>query len=122
MKADSGDPVVVLLEELVAWTRFAHQAELVTVLNSELADAKQLLAFEFSDGRSQKEVGDAAGLSQPTISGLWKRWRRLGLARELNGRTVHIARPSDLGLTRVEALLAPRAGIPDPAIGEPDVG
>jgi len=99
--------VVGLLEELVTWTRFANRKAFIDSIDAELKDDKQLLAFELTDGRSQKQVGDAAGLSQPTISGLWRRWRRLGIVREIpGGRVRHIARPTNMGMERAERLIA----------------
>jgi hypothetical protein len=90
---------VALLSELVAWTRFANRQALLEVWKDVLRDPKHLRAYELSDGsRSQKEVGEQSGLSQPTISTLWIRWRRLGLVVEVGGRICHIARPSDLGV------------------------
>ncbi len=104
---EASDRTIVLLEELVAWTRFANRNALIELLNTELKDPKHLLAFELSDGsRTQKQVGDAAGLSQPAVSILWKKWRRLGIARDADGRLTHIARPTDIGMERAEKLVA----------------
>ena len=92
--------LVELMEELVAWTKFAHQEALITVWRKVLADEKHLVAYELTDGtRTQRDVAEGSGLSQPTISALWQRWRRTGLARELPGGKVrHLARPSDFGM------------------------
>ena len=88
-----------LLEELLAWTRFAHRDSLLRLWSAVLSEPRHLLAYELSDGtRTQKQIGDSVGLSQPAISGLWQRWRRLGIARDANGRVAHIARPSDMGV------------------------
>ncbi|SRR5713226_5376090 len=96
-----------LLEELVAWTRFANRTALIQLLEAEVKEAKHLLAFEVSDGtRTQKRVGELVGLSQPTVSLLWKRWRRLGIARDVAGRAAHIARPTDIGMERAQQLVA----------------
>lgn len=94
------DRLVELMEELVAWTKFAHQEMLIAVWRKVLADEKHLVAYELTDGtRTQRDVADASGLSQPTISALWQKWRRTGLARELPGGKVrHLARPSDFGV------------------------
>lgn len=88
-----------LLEELLAWTKFAYRGQLANELKEVLMDPKHLAAFEASDGtRTQAEVAKVAGISQATVSALWAKWRRLALAREVDGRTAHLVRPSDLGL------------------------
>jgi hypothetical protein len=94
------DRMVELMEELVAWTKFAHQEALITVWRKVIVDEKHLVAYELTDGtRTQRDVAEASGLSQPTISALWQKWRRTGLARELPGGKVrHLARPSDFGI------------------------
>jgi hypothetical protein len=90
---------IELLDELVAWTRFANMERLTNVLQRALADTRHLIAYEASDGtRSQGEVARRAGISQPTVSGLWARWRRIGIVREHDGRVRHLIRPSDIGL------------------------
>jgi hypothetical protein len=98
---DDTNRVVSLLEELVAWTRFAHQESLVRALDMVLLDDRHLRAYELTDGsRTQSEVAAESALSQPSISGLWQKWRRLGLAREQAGRTLHLVNPSDIGMER----------------------
>lgn len=93
--------LAALLEELIAWTRFANRDALVRTLDEVLADDRHLRAFELTDGtRTQSEVAGAAGLSQSSVSGLWQRWRRLGLARERDGRAVHLVDPADIGMDR----------------------
>ena len=104
--------IISLLEELVVWTRFAARPAMLAAWNTILTDDRHLRAYELSDGsRNQIQLAQATGLSQPTISGLWARWRRLGIAR-LQGKTVvHLARPSDFGLERAMKL-AGSAGTP----------
>lgn len=88
-----------LLAELVAWTRFANRDTFLETLRTVLKDPKHLRAYEATDGaRGQGEVATFAGLSQPAVSGLWSRWRRLGLVTDGDRRPKHLARPSDLGL------------------------
>jgi CRP-like cAMP-binding protein len=94
-------PIDETLEELLAWTKFAHRRQLVDELREVLSDPKHLAAFEASDGtRTQGEIAKAAGISQPTVSSLWGKWRRLGLVRDVDGKAAHLVRPSDLGLER----------------------
>src|SRR5688500_15724877 len=93
------DQVIVLLEELVAWTRFSARDALEATLRKTLSDPKHLKAYDLSDGsRSQTEIADASGLSQPTVSLLWQKWRRLGIVRDHEGRARHLVKPSDLGV------------------------
>jgi|GraSoiStandDraft_47_1057283.scaffolds.fasta_scaffold228352_2 hypothetical protein len=106
---------VELLEELLAWTKFANRESLRRTLESVLADPRHKIAFEAADGsKSQKELADVSGLSQPTISGLSTKWRRLGVARELNSRLTHIARPTDLG---IEVPAKPPTAKPNAPVG-----
>jgi len=93
------DRVVALLEQLVIWTRFAARDNLIAVLRDVLTDPRHMTAYELSDGtRTQKEVGDASGLSQPTVSALWQKWRRIGILQEQSGRLRHLASLADLGI------------------------
>lgn len=94
------DEVASLLGELVVWTRFANLDRLVTTLRNVLADERHARAYELTDGRrSQAEVAKLAGLSQPAVSGLWARWRRIGIVDDRGTRPRHLIRPSDYGLT-----------------------
>jgi hypothetical protein len=112
MTAD--ERVIELLEELVAWTRFGSRYALLELWESALKDDKHLLAYELTDGtRGQKDVGDAAGLSQPTVSLLWQRWRKLGIVRATGSRIAHLARPSEMGMERAQTLIA---GLKDKAV------
>lgn len=92
-------PAEDILEELLAWTKFAHRSELISAVRSTMSDPKHLLAYEATDGsNSQSDVAKSSGLSQPAISALWAKWSRLGLVTNVGARPAHLARPSDLGL------------------------
>jgi len=98
MASDDAD-IRDLLIELVAWTRFANLDRLTKALEGILRDPKHLAAYEATDGsRSQTQVAQVSGLSQPSVSALWGRWRRLALVVETDGRPRHLIRPSDLGI------------------------
>jgi len=91
--------IISLLEDLVAWQRLAARENLLPFLKQVLADPRHLKAFELSNGnRTQQQVADGAGISQPLVSQLWGRWRRLGIAREKGGKTAHLVSASDYGL------------------------
>src|SRR5437879_4703729 len=92
-----------LLEELVAWARFQNRATFVETVQAVMVDPRHLRAYEATDGtRTQSQVAQFAGLGQPTISGLWTRWRRMGLLLDRE-RPKHILRPSDVGIPIAEA-------------------
>lgn len=93
------DRAVELLQELLDWTRFAHRGALADTLRDVLSDPRHFKAYAKTDGKcSQREVANAAGLSQPAISNLWTRWRKLGIVREAHGRVQHLVNPEDIGL------------------------
>ena len=109
------DCLVELLEELVAWARFANRSALLHVLEDALADDRHLLAYDLTDGsRTQVEVAVAAGIAQSTVSSLWVKWRRMGLAREKGGRAIHLVKAADIGLERA-ARVQSRPSAPPPA-------
>lgn len=94
------DRIVELLEELLAYTRFTARPALAAALEDLLMDPKHFAAYRASDGsRGQKEVADLAGVSQPTVSNLWARWRRLGVVREIGGKAQLLVDPYDLGIS-----------------------
>src|SRR5438093_343657 len=90
--------VVQMLEELVGWTRFVAREQVERALKAVLKDDRHKVAFELSDGtRTQQQVATAAGLSQPAVSELWKKWRRLGILRMEGMRYAHVISLDDLG-------------------------
>lgn len=102
-----------LLAQMVMWTQFANRRAILETWDSVLSDDLHLLAYELSDGsRTQTQVANESGLSQPTLSGLWTKWKRLGIARNQGSVVVHLARPSDFGVERAMRLITPKAKTP----------
>jgi len=111
---NNDERIIGLLEDLVAWARLSARDEMLPFLKEVLADPKHLKAFDLTDGhRTQQQVADGAGLSQPSVSLLWSKWRRLGILREKNGKPAHIVSPSDYGLD-LSAASAPDGKPPSP--------
>ena len=90
-----------ILEELLAWTKFAHNRALTDALQKTLSEESLFTVYELSDGtKTQAEVAKEAGVTQPTVSRMYSKWRRLGLLRQVDGSDIHLSRPTDLGLER----------------------
>jgi hypothetical protein len=110
---NGSDRALEVLEELLSWTRFSNRAAFVDTIGAVMNDPRHLIAYEATDGhRSQGEVAASAGLSQPTVSSLWARWRRLGLVVGPD-RPRHLARPSDLGIEIPPVPATPSVGNSD---------
>ncbi len=94
----TNERLIALLEDLVALTRFMAREGLERTLRLVLRDEKHKVAFELSDGtKTQSQVAASVGLSQPAVSELWKKWRRLGLLQERGGRVTRLVSLVDLG-------------------------
>jgi hypothetical protein len=88
-----------LLREILAWHVFQNRRAYAETLAAALLDPKHFEAFELSDGtRTQSDIAKAVGVSQPTMSGLWTRWRRLGIVTVEGGKARHLVAPSELGM------------------------
>ncbi len=99
MNGDTNEGILEVLAELLVWTKFANLDRLISTLRTVLADPRHAKAYELTDGnRSQVEVAKGSGLSQPAVSGLWAKWRRLGIVQDRGARPKHLVQPSDYGL------------------------
>lgn len=99
MSGDTNERILEVLAELLVWTKFATLDRLISTLRAVLVDSRHAKAYELTDGnRSQVDVAKGSGLSQPAVSGLWAKWRRLGIVQDRGGRPKHLVRPSDFGL------------------------
>ena len=88
-----------VLRSIEAWLRFENTQRYLDVLRQELRDDKVFRAFAASDGsHSQREVAEQAGVSQPTVSRLWKRWSQLGIMISSGDRPSHLLAPGDVGV------------------------
>ena len=91
-----------LLRELVNWQRFQNRAALRSALEEILTTPTDRKIYELSDGtRSQPQIANQCGVSQPTVSNKWKQWRALGIVCEMPnepGRCRHLATLESVGL------------------------
>jgi len=111
------------LRTISALLRLTAHSTIRELLASELASDKTLRAYQGSNGvTSQAQVANDAGVSQPTVSRLWERWKMLGLVVEgAGGRAravfdpaaygVGVGAPDSAGQGRAQAILAGDKGI-----------
>jgi hypothetical protein len=98
-KLDPQERIIELLEELVVWTRLSGREGLRALLLSTLVDPKHKRAYEATDGKkTQSDVAEFSGLSQPRVSALYQRWARLGIIYERESRYSHVVSLVDVGI------------------------
>lgn len=94
--------IVESLREIVHWLRFQNRQALRAAVEEILTTKTDRTIYALTDGKkSQPEIARRAGVSQPTISGKWKAWRKLGIVYEVldePGRCRHLASLESLGL------------------------
>lgn len=79
MNDEKLDRIIVLLEEILKWTRFEGNQRVKEILLDELdTDAKKIV-YELSDGRSSPEIEKIVGGTSKTIRDWWKKWAKRGL-------------------------------------------
>lgn len=71
---------VLLLRELVAWTKLQARHALVESLVDALSTENDQRIYELTDGSlNGSEVARKAGVSKAAVSQKWKAWRQAGL-------------------------------------------
>lgn len=74
-----------LLREMTKWLRFLGMKEVKAVLKDALNDEKKVSAYHHSDGKNTSTtVSQLSGISQQTVSSLWKDWLSLGLGEAIS--------------------------------------
>lgn len=75
-----------ILQEMLRWIRASSYKGVEKLLSDEFrkggdVDAKRAKVYQLSDGSATSvAIAKSAGVSQPLVSTLWKRWRQMGLA------------------------------------------
>lgn len=82
-----------LLAEILRWIRPAAYPAVEVLIKKEFLksdgslDSSRATAYALTDGKTKAmDIAKRAGVSQPTVSRLWARWRQLGLAESAEGR------------------------------------
>ncbi len=82
-KEPGENQTILLLRELVKWTKFQGMIKAKEVLLSTLRSGPEKLAYIGSDGRGSQEVAKAAGVSHTTVVSYWNKWAALGIVEPL---------------------------------------
>jgi len=84
MSENKSDRIIMLLEEILKWTRFQGWRGVKDVLLDTLNDDISKLIYHYSDGKGSREVATLAGLkSHKTVLNYWKKWAILGIVEPL---------------------------------------
>lgn len=98
-----------LVEELVKWKKFEGAQLAKKVLRDLLAKDIDRLVYQYSDGRTTREIAALAGVSDFTVRNYWKKWNTEGLivpSQKFKGRYERIFSLEDFGI-EVPAMKAP---------------
>ena len=74
MNDEKLDRIIVLLEEILKWTKFEGNQRVKEILLDELDTDTKKIVYELSDGRSSPEIAKEVDVTDKTIREWWKRW------------------------------------------------
>jgi hypothetical protein len=86
MGEEKFDRIIELLEEILKWTRLEGLQKAKAALTELLKADAEKLAYEYSDGRTSREVAGVVGVSHATIANYWRKWSRYGIVVERSSR------------------------------------
>ena len=98
---------LVVLKDLLAATREGNKwlkvlalPALKVSLQGALKKPEERRVYQVSDGRTVREVHEAAGVSFGTVVNYWKRWAKAGLVQEtsVDGRYERLIDLTDIGI------------------------
>ena len=77
---DNSTDTAVAISEILAWLKVQNRDVLRSILAQTLSTPSDRKVYELSDGsRIAKQVAEASGVSEATVSRKWKAWRNAGL-------------------------------------------
>jgi len=80
------DRMIELLEEILKWARLEGVHRAKDTLTELLRTDAEKLAYEYSDGRTSREIAGVVGVSHATVTNYWKKWARYGIVKEVGAR------------------------------------
>ncbi len=79
------DHMISLLEEILKWQKLQGLEKAQNAIALLTSDVEKL-AYEFSDGKTSREVSSLVGVSHATIAKYWKKWARYGIVTEIRAQ------------------------------------
>lgn len=81
-KDDQG--IIEILREILKWIKVTSIPHVKKLLLELLPSDEEKLAYQYSDGRTSREVSRLVGVSHITITRWWKTWIRAGIAETID--------------------------------------
>src|SRR5260370_23000389 len=88
-----GNGAEKILAEILRWIRPAAYPHVESLIKKEFykpdgaLDLARAVTYSLTDGRMKAvDIAKRAGISQPTVSRLWAKWRQLGIAEAAEWR------------------------------------
>ena len=80
------DRLIVLLEEILKWTRFQGWRNVKYVLLDALKDDVSKLVYHYSNGSSSRDIAEKVSISHVTVTRYWDRWSKIGIVEPIKVR------------------------------------
>ena len=74
-----------ILKQIEKWLKITSIPKVKELLESTLKTPEERKAYHYSDGRNQTDIAKLVGVSQPTVSGYWNKWAKLGIIQQSKG-------------------------------------
>lgn len=85
MRDNEPNEQIKLLREIAKWSRFMGFSQVKDILEYQLKEEKNALAYHLSDGtNTSRIIAKATGINRPKVIELWRAWMSLGLGEPVS--------------------------------------
>ena len=84
MAQKDNQDIIEILKEILKWIKVTSIPHVKKLLLELLPSDEERLAYQYSDGRTSREVSRLAGVSHITITRWWKTWIIAGIAETID--------------------------------------
>ncbi|MCW4002619.1 MAG: hypothetical protein NWE95_01725 [Candidatus Bathyarchaeota archaeon] len=79
------DELIVIMKEILKWTKFAGAKEVRNVLTITLDTEQKRLVYHLSDGNNgTRKIAEIADVCDKTVRNYWESWYRQGIVDPIN--------------------------------------